>query len=79
MTVAGDIAVGLGAGQAAIERRQETGAFDAVLGSGLNDIERGDAEISIIGQGQFDRLLQGRIGEQSAPMQACVGRGRHRC
>jgi hypothetical protein len=55
------------AGDRRIHGRQRIGAADLVLGARLFDVEDRHAQVAVVGQRQFDQLLQARIGEEALP------------
>jgi len=66
--------------------REQVGALDAVQRARALDVERGDAQVAVVFEREFDHLAQARIGEVVAPADVggqrreggCLGRRRLR-
>ena len=55
------------AGGAGVELGEEPGALDLVKGAVFLDIEGGDLEVAVVGQGEFDHFLQTGFDEKFPP------------
>ena len=67
------------AGRAAgVDGRHQIGALDAVLRARRFDVQRGDAQVAIVGERPRDESLQLGVGEEFLPADFCGRDGRRR-
>jgi hypothetical protein len=52
---------------AGVDGRHEIGALDAILRAGRFDVQRGDAQIAVVGEGARDEPLQLGVGKEFLP------------